>query len=279
MTATGDARPPLARVVFEPDQPDTDLGRETARSPAPDRGYFIAFTARSGSSWLSDLLSSHGGLGNPREYFNPSFVPVAAKRLGARDASGYAALSARRTARAGVHGVKLTSDHAARVFGSVAAFLDLHPGYAALLLLRRDIIRQAVSLYLMRFQAQVHRIEGQGGDRIEDAPYDGDAIRHLARQLARQEADWDAALEGRSVLRLCQEHALDSDPAALVARIAAHVGVPQGAMPPVASRHRKIGTDLNQRMAVRFQRENAGFVDALSAARRDRLSRLEPPLG
>ena len=266
--------------LFDPRQPETDLGRMLDTAAPPGRGYFIAFTARSGSSWLSDLLSSHGGLGHPKEYFNPGFLPTGAARLGARDAATYAARSAKRTARAGVHGVKLTSTQAVQTFGSIPAFLDLHPGYAALLLLRRDIIRQAVSLYLMRFQSRVHSIEGQGeGDRVEDAPYDAEAIRKRARQLAAQEQAWDDALAGRPVLRLCQENMLAGDPAALVARIAAHVGVPEGDLPRVASRHRKIGTDLNARMAARFTAEHPGFVAKLAETRADRLARLEPPLG
>ena len=34
--------------------------------------YGIAFTPRSGSSWLSELLAGSGVLGNPVEWFNPN---------------------------------------------------------------------------------------------------------------------------------------------------------------------------------------------------------------
>ena len=57
-----------------------------------DRNYFIAFTPRSGSSWLAGLLTSTKKLGGPGEWFNPDNLPNILKTFPKCDLRSYAAL-------------------------------------------------------------------------------------------------------------------------------------------------------------------------------------------
>jgi trehalose 2-sulfotransferase len=48
--------------------------QELSRTTPPDLSYVILFSARSGSTWLTSVLSATGQLGQPEEYINPDFV-------------------------------------------------------------------------------------------------------------------------------------------------------------------------------------------------------------
>jgi LPS sulfotransferase NodH len=277
-TAPGRARarreaPPL----FDPSVEETRRSLKIAGSPLPQRCYFIAFTARSGSSRFCDLLASAGTLGEPGEALNPKMVPRISRALAAPDLETYLDRHRRFRQTGGSYGMKLTSPHAETLFGSMQAFLAAHRGWATLFLIREDVVAQAVSSYLMRFQTVVHRVEGGAAERIEEAPYDAAILRKIVTRFTSQEETWEAAFAAHDLkpLRLSQESMLAADDRALVARVADHVGAPRPADRAPASRHRKLGTSLNQRLTARFREEEAGFLADVAASRAQRLQALD----
>jgi hypothetical protein len=74
--------------------------------PAHQR-YVILFTPRSGSSWLTQLLSSTQRLGLPEEYINPDFVFDVARFLNAKTSGQLLdALLRRRKTENGIFGIE-----------------------------------------------------------------------------------------------------------------------------------------------------------------------------
>ena len=190
--------------------------------PLANRGYMICATSRTGSTYLCQLLSSTGVLGNPREYFNTAgqrrrFDP-------AYPTDRQAQLDIVRTRGAtgnGIYAVKIIGPQLLSLAGSTDPFRDL-PNLAVVRIRRRDRLGQAISLARARQTGQFIAT-----DQPRGAPaYDAGAIRHGLRSIERQEAVWDAALAqlGLQPLPITYEDIV-ADPQAVVDRIAAHLGL------------------------------------------------------
>ena len=90
------------------------------------------FTARSGSTWLTNVLSGTKLLGSPEEFINPDFVLDVARSLNAKEAIPFLELlRCRRKSPNGVFGIEarhvdieLIGEEAFfKIFGSEAIFL------------------------------------------------------------------------------------------------------------------------------------------------------------
>ncbi len=115
--------------------------------PAAQRRYVVLFSPRSGSSWLTEVLSSTQRLGFPEEYINPDFIVDVARFVNAKNPLHLLdALVRRRKTPNGVFGmetraidVELLGFDAFRDF-FVHDTLFFH-------LWRENLVAQAVSLY------------------------------------------------------------------------------------------------------------------------------------
>jgi len=81
--------------------------------------YCIAFTARSGSTWLESLLSKTQGLGLPQEWFNPVAAGRTFQRSGCVDLPAYYSYLKRVMARRDVFGLEMTWPQARQRFREV----------------------------------------------------------------------------------------------------------------------------------------------------------------
>jgi LPS sulfotransferase NodH len=181
-----------------------------ARGAEPDRGYVLAMTPRSGSTWLARMLTATGVLGRPDEYLLPGHPLVVATKP--RSLRWYLSAVARASAtQNGVWAIK----------GDLPQLSASLPLLAArcVLLTREDRLAQAVSLY--RAVAS-----GVWDDEVPDdsIPFDPAAIGDAERYLAAMEQGWDAALAGRDVLRVTYEQ-LVREPLAVVASVASMMGI------------------------------------------------------
>ena len=273
---SGEPRPDLFDTTLEP----TDVAKKLARKPLPVRQYVVLFTARSGSSWLNDLMVNAGIFGNPGEFLNPKQICQFADRFGATNMPAYLDVIRRRGCIDGTFGLKVTPGHARQAFGTVRKALEAFPGAAPIFVLREDIVAQAVSLYLMRFQAVKHRVAG--GKRPNDAfkaNYDRTEIRNCLQRTLNQEHLADEAYYAMHLkpLRLSQERNLASDPGRLVHRLATHVGIAADTVATAESRHLKLGASINEEYAERFRKDEAAFIEDVASQRALRLSLLAPP--
>jgi LPS sulfotransferase NodH len=133
---------------------------------AVERDYLILFNGRSGSTWLTALLT--GRLGVPEEYLNPEFLTHVARAVGSTSREGLLTGLRGRTNAGGAFGVEATSEHLA-IFGEDTFFAHF-PRLVVFNLWRDNLVAQAVSLFRAVETGRYH-----SGDeaRLADPRYDG----------------------------------------------------------------------------------------------------------
>jgi LPS sulfotransferase NodH len=184
-----------------------DLGSALADYPVwegkPSGSLLVCTHLRSGSTLLGEAMYAAGDMGCPIEYFHSGFQPAFMERWGTLDFPSYLdAVYRRRTAPNGTLGVKLfwtdvedlsisaLPGEEARLRGEFAAkpapatylnifslLSDLFPNPRFIYLVRRDRLRQAVSLVKAGQTKSFRRIPGIRDSPREKVPeYDYDQI-------------------------------------------------------------------------------------------------------
>lgn len=249
------------------------------RNRAAPRRFGIFFTPRSGSTWLTDVLSGTGRLGRPDEWFNPDFVPGLRRAVNSRDLDSYVRLLQRRPVNTGgFFSYEMTILQLDRVFGSQDMYLSYFPKTVPLFYLRReDMVLQAVSLAKAVGSAVFHSASSTS-EQIAAADagfaYDGAAIRHWLDHILDQERRCEDffARNGIAPWRLSYEQITGAG-AARVARLFLRVLRPDEALPDLPepeTGHRKIGSRRNSDCAARFRAEYPGDIARIAAFRAQR---------
>ena len=137
----------LSRLVAQT-AVDPDLrAREISGLPDATRRYAIFFVARSGSTWLADLLSRQLDLGKPREYLNINMVGRFAAEMNAGTLADYLALLRRKRATAnGVFGIKVDVSQLSALIAGLP-FTEAFHGHVWFYLRRSNFVAQAISHY------------------------------------------------------------------------------------------------------------------------------------
>lgn len=129
---------------------DAEALEHVLSTPEPRLQYLVLFTPRSGSSWLTELLSSNPGFGQPSEWFNDSLIPDVARHVGVDNMFDYISVVKRSMADAqtDTFGAEVTYFQL-EVMRQLIDFFQHFPMKTTKLfyLNRRDIVAQAVSLY------------------------------------------------------------------------------------------------------------------------------------
>jgi LPS sulfotransferase NodH len=185
------------------------------------RRLILAAVPRCGSHFIGHTLASTGQLGFPLEYFKTSHWDAWAKRSGTTDVSGVLnSLYTYRTSPSGVFSCKLQWDHVRFVVD--AGLSDLFQNATVVLILRQDILGQAISLAIAR----------QTGSWISEqvplraAVYSRSEIESAIGSIIEREGKWRAFLASIDVVPkvVCYE-AFYEDPEFWTAEIAKSVGV------------------------------------------------------
>lgn len=270
------------RPVFGEDlfaNPEFDAARyaaDLAGKPVPPRTFGILFTPRSGSSWLTDVLTRTGLLGKPQEWFNPNFVPGIARALNARDAESYMEMLRRKQKRGGHFSFEITLYQMRRTFGGEAAFMALLPEKTRFFYLaRQDMVAQAVSL-AKAVKTEVFHAAQSSGEEIAAADaafaYDARDIRHWLEHIFELEKRTEAFIAGldRPVERLTYEEITGAGAEATARRFLVSLRPAKGAsvpLPEMRTGHRKIGSGRNEDYAARFRAEHPALIDEIAAFR------------
>ncbi|MCW8840752.1 MAG: Stf0 family sulfotransferase [Gammaproteobacteria bacterium] len=160
----------------------------------PEKVLVVASTPRSGSHMLGHALYRTGVFGFPLEYANPANLKEW-KRLLELDSLEMVIreLQHRRTSPNGVFGIKLHYSHI-RKFGTFNNVISLFPQAHYVLLTRKSLVKQAVSLSIAR---QTGRwIHGQG-DAKSEPRYDFEHIDKCLREISLDNAAWRYSLEAK----------------------------------------------------------------------------------
>lgn len=163
-------------------------------APEPSQCYFVFFTPRSGSSWLTELLATNGGYGNPSEWFSPDVIPEVAEKLKVDNIYDYIAVAKRRLADAdtGVFGLELTYFQ----FEMIRELIDLSLHFSwdsirVFYLSRQDIVAQAVSLYKAVTSRVFHSTDIMDG-KIPSVEYNVEEISYWLEHIVQQEIGLEA---------------------------------------------------------------------------------------
>ena len=166
----------------------------------PVRSYAVCSAPRSGSNVLCDLLRRSGHAGRPRELLHdrawPAVRPSTATLMERLRQVGSTAN--------GVFAIKLFPAHLAHLEANYGIrFFDWFPGLSPVLLLRRDLLAQAVSLALAAQTGRWVKADPVG----REPRYDLAAIARMLDRLAEWESYWRRrfAIDGRDPLVLYYE--------------------------------------------------------------------------
>lgn len=265
---------------FDPSQFSTEIpARFCADQPLPRKRYVVYFTARSGSSWLTDIVTRTGRLGEPDECFNPHFLAEMGRAMRAGGLAQYVDTLQRRRARNGIFGCEVTFYQMQVVFGGAAPFLAYFGRAKPIWLIREDIVQQAVSLYKMETTQVAHRASSDAAARAAAEArfaYDRDQIRHWLDHLLTKERRSEAmfAAHGLTPLRLSYEVITRLGAARVVNVLANYLDEPALDLAALPSAHGKLGTPRNLEFATRFREEEAAYMARVKEIRRPWLRRI-----
>lgn len=220
------------------------------------RVYLIAASARAGSHYLAHLLFNTGALGSPLEYFNPALYPKWQRLLDAPDhLDMFRKLARRRTSPNGWFGIKIDWRHFAPLLAD-EALMQAMGKLEYVRLTRRDMIARAISHVIARQTGawvSFHTIKNQ-------PHYDFAAIREALERIENDDRNWQDYFAARAIAPLTVAYEeMVADPAGIVDRVCAHLGLADRAVsrPPLMTRRQS--TELNGEWKERFLADLARF--------------------
>jgi LPS sulfotransferase NodH len=248
--------------------------KEAQRVSLAERCYLIFFTARSGSSWLTSVLSATKRLGFPEEFLNPEFVRDVAAATNARtQANMLDMLRRRKRTPNGIFGMEVRAIDI-ELFGESAFFEAFDARTIIFNLWRDNIVAQGVSLYRAVNTGHYHSTDA--GPQTAP-PYDAAGIKRWTTHLLNTENQNLKLLARRGLpARFLRYEDIMRDSATTVRQFADALRVdlqPIGEGDDAAPRHEKIGDSWNHEAEQRFRREEADFVASVEGGR---LIRLQP---
>lgn len=264
---------------FDPNADMSKYEREMRR-PESTNNYVIFFTARSGSSWLTDICKHTGRLSFPGEAFNPNFVPNMAQALNARNVTEFLNILRRRRNTHGVFGLQITYHQLSRMFDNEEEFMSYMGTWKMLWLLREDIVLQAVSLMKMQ-QTKVAHLPATNPEQRAEADkefvYDAGQIKQWLRHSiqAERKSERMFARYKLSPLRLSYEGITAAGANETVNAMAHYLGEPPILGANLETGHGKIGTSKNAEFAARFRDDHVKFLERIDAERAPWLARVE----
>jgi LPS sulfotransferase NodH len=277
----------MSRQLFDPSSFDQAAYNTYIRETRPaKKRYVIYFTARSSSSWLTDIARKTRRLSTPDEAFNPNFVPNMSKVMNASNIDQYVRVLLRRRNNRGVFGFEITFYQLRVTFGSIEKFMEYFRNASAFWLIREDIVQQAVSLYKMETTQVTHKAHLDAKSLAEAETkfvYDREQIKYWLQHLLNKEigsermfAEYDIA-----PLRLSYEVITAMSAHEVVNVMAKHINQPPIPVGELSTEHGKLGTSRNAEFAERFRHEEAEFMQEVFETRRPWLQKIErnPPTG
>ena len=252
-------------TLFEKSLTEDKL-RELEKISTPT--YLVAMTPRSGSSYFMDLLKKTEQLGDPGEYLNLSFIPNISTSLQVNNLSDY--------------WIKLIErKKSTNIFGIKASFFHCHPlietGLDELLfkdnkiifLRRKNIVKQAVSLYLANTSNIFHTNISHSTDKwkqLDGVAYDNKLIRESIEHIYIQEKGWERYLINKEFLPLYYEDIVKA-PNDCINNVLSFLNrSPVNEVIHTESIFKKIGNDKNEEFFQQFinEKSNVEYLSGLN---------------
>lgn len=248
-------RQPTWREIFSPNA-------ETE----PKKIYCIAFTPRSGSTWLAHLVENSQALGVPREWFNPHAASHTIDHCGAGNFPEYYQHIKRFHTVNNAFGFEVAYPHFDKLLQEGYGYV-LEEVNAWIFLRRKDFVAQAVSLY-RALHSGVYHIRGDSAAPEVPLEYDRDRIAKLAFNLMNREWRFLQYFERKSIdpSMLWYEDLLSMKAEDILALLASIVGVDiSNTNEALASAgetdFRITSDDSSKTMIERFKQENSELMN------------------
>ena len=181
------------------------------RVDAPSKILIIASTARSGSHMLGHALYQTKKFGFPLEYTTRANLAEWKRRLEMPDFQAVMAeVQRRRTSPNGVFSIKIHYPNINEVWGGFERLTKYFPGAYYILLSRKDVLRQAVSLSIAK-QTGVC-ISGQKPTNLNPPKYEFAQIDQCLGETILNNASWRYALAagGCNYIEIDHDDVLDN---------------------------------------------------------------------
>ncbi len=226
------------------------------------KNYLIAMTARSGSSWLTELIAATKLAGNPEEWFNyQDNLDGILQTYPCRNFSDY------------LKCIKVDQSTPNNIFGLEASFPQLESvlegsslekifgrSFQVIYLTRNNFIKQGISLYKAVSSGYYHTT--QRNKQNVAIPYDNEQIKRWILHLLRHEFFWEQFFIQNSLkpFRVTYEQLIDN-PNESVKNILLHIGVEvNNLVLPIQTEHQKVSNQTSEEMYEQFKQKNQEFV-------------------
>lgn len=227
--------------------------------------YGIAFSPRSGSTWLTDVIEQSRLLGKPGEYFNTDIAGKMIARSKSSNFEEYLSYLKQDYHSNNVFGFEISWPWMHRIIedGNHASFESLKQWF---FLRRQDFVLQAVSLD-KAIASGVFHVRDVQMSRAE-YHFDPSSIARQALQVMYNEFFFSRYFRERGIdpRPLWYEEITSEDPAALVKSLALTLNVPissqqEARLQQIKPALKKMGNQQNLEIAQRFREEHSDFVD------------------
>ncbi|NES66071.1 MAG: hypothetical protein F6K24_12815 [Okeania sp. SIO2D1] len=239
----------------------------------PINEYIICITPRSGSSWLTEILSKTKILGNPEEWFNPGNLPgIIQNRYPCLDVIEY------------FDCIKRTQCTENKVFGMELSFFQYQLVCEALektkndsslsllnleknksiYLYRLDLVAQAVSLYRAVETGMFHSAQKNASEKaLIDFDYSEDKIWNWLIHILQQEFGWQQSFSKKGISPLCLTYEeIWSNPNLTKLRIINHVLGKSNQVDEISSyNHTKIANSKSNEIVTKFYENNSEKIE------------------
>src|SRR5271166_1902157 len=246
----------FANIVKDVPVDGATLDRDMATIAPSDKNYIIFFTPRSGSSWLTSILSATEKLGYPEVYVNPAFVRDVVKTTNARTPELLIKMLRRKCKTSnGVFGIEVRAIDVS-LFGEREFFGEVDPATVIYCLWRGNTVARGISLYRAGTTGRFHSSE----EKVPPArAYSATDIRYWIQDVANAESANLRMLEQHNLTArfLCYED-LVGDCSTALSLFAEPLGVSLDAAEPnqqPSDGLTKIADAWNFATEVRFRRE------------------------
>ncbi len=232
----------------------------------PEKIYCIAFTPRSGSTWLGHMIAKTKALGLPKEWFNHNAAMYTIRNSGSGSFLEYYEYLKHFHKANGIFGAEVAFQHFDKliqegyeyVFDEVDSWIFLR---------RRDFVAQAVSLY-RAVQSGIYHVRGDKSAPEVHLEYDRDKIAKLVFNIMNQEWRFLQYFEktGITPSMLWYEDLLPMQAEDILSHLAAIIGVDVSdkteALKSAGETDFQFTSDSNSKeIAERFKQENRELMD------------------
>jgi len=250
---------------------DDIIRRPVCKTPA-SLGYLICILPRSGSTYLTHLLRDNRHYGYPNEWFNYDSIKAIISQndlYGFNDYLEY--IWRENSSPEGIFGVQLSYPQYRCLNEIIPLEGVLGDGFKWFFLRRKNIVQQAISLYIAHNTGVYHWYcfdPDKDSRSLADIPYDNARITRFIEEILDHERKFERVFTERGVepVRLYYEELVDNA-ASIMQIFREELGVDRGLLANDTKAVRRLFGGINAKFEERYRSQNRRYLEGLSMSR------------